>query len=182
MRLKASAAAWLVSAALLSSWAVSWASDETKRRDTAAGIKRGSALPAEAVEAARQVARLAERRYLTAHDAMASARNPFAFGGERVRVRPATPAASHRNDVPVIAAEIESAEVEIAERPTLAAVAEVAGGGTTAVISFGGELHYAARGALIADRYRVDAIFEGGVDIFDLSLGMNLRLTLRQPR
>ena len=182
MKPKASAAAWLVSAALLSSWAVSSASDEAGRRDTAPGIERGSALPAEAVEAARQVARLAERRHLMARGAMASARNPFAFGGERVRVTPAASAASLRDDVPVIAAAVEPAAVEIAERPTLAAVAEVADGTTTAVIAFGGELHFAARGALIADRYRVDAIFEGGVDIFDLSLGMNLRLTLRRPR
>jgi hypothetical protein len=51
-------------------------------------------------------------------------------------------------------------------------------GSLTAVISFGGALHYVRHGDLIAGRYRIDAVAMDGVDVFDLVAGTILRLGL----
>ena len=182
MTAKLISGAWLVAAALLSSWAASSASDDAPRRDIPAPAAHRSVLPPEAVDAAAQVARLSARTRDYAGETMGSGRNPFTFAGERRRAAPAVAVAPRGDDNPVIAATIASVDVETPAAPTLAAVVEMTRGTPTAVISFGGALHYAARGAMIAERYRVDAIFGDAVDVFDLSLGMNLRLTLRSPR
>ena len=182
MTAKLNSGAWFVAAALLSSWAVSSASDEAPRRDVPMHAAAASVLPPEAIDAAAQVARLAARTRESARERVARGRNPFAFDGERRIAAPRVATTSHRDDHPVIAAPIMTDVVATPAAPTLAAVAEIANGTATAVIAFDGALHYAARGALIADRYRVETIFEDAVDIFDLSLGMNLRLALRRPR
>lgn len=136
-------------------------------------------MPSEAIDLAAQTARLAARLRHAPRDVLAVGRNPFVSspGPGAARVR-RIHASAREVDAPVVL----RADVARADTPALAAVAEIAGGATTAVISFGGELHYASRGAVIADRYRIDAISRDGVDIFDLSLGTHSRLTLRQAR
>lgn len=72
----------------------------------------------------------------------------------------------------------EAVALEAAKQPTLSGVAELSTGALTAVISLGGELHYAREGDVIAGRYRVDAIAVDGADVFDLVLGTISRLKL----
>jgi len=48
------------------------------------------------------------------------------------------------------------------------------------VISFHDELHFVKNGDVIAGRYRVDRVSADGVDVFDLTLGTILRLSLQR--
>jgi hypothetical protein len=168
---RAFTAGWLVSAALLSSWAVSSAGDQARPGRAPAPAPGG--LPPLALELDAEVARLATRT----HDvtpARMPARNPFAFTDRRAE-QPRTPEPGTAQRPQLVAA----APADIpAPAPSLSGVADT-GGALTAVISFLGDLHFVRKGDVIAERYRVDAVRLDGVDIFDLALGTVLRLSLQ---
>lgn len=167
-------AGWLVSAALLSSWAVSSASDQGRPARPAATPPRPGAavLPALSVELSEQIERLAARA-----DAMAAAvparRDLFAF-----RDRAARPAAAKRPAVTeAVVVDAPPMLAEAPPQPSLAGIADLGAGGLTAVVSLRDVLHYVKKGDVIDGRYRVDAVGFDSVDVFDLTLGTILRLS-----
>lgn len=177
-------AGWLVSAALLSSWAVSSASDQPRPGPVHAETPRAQALPDISVEVDAEIARLTARMAAAVPKA-AVVRDPFTFGrGTRHRVDRAA-AVSKLSSPSVYVSEGETSLREAdalpvaAKQPTLSGIAELTAGSLTAVISFGGELHYVRKGDVIAGRYRVDAIAMDGADVFDLTLGTISRLKLQ---
>jgi hypothetical protein len=106
-------------------------------------------------------------------------RNPFEFAGRTSRVRapharidaPAAPIEPRGVDAPSPAPEVPAA-------PALSAIA-THHGALTAVVSFKETLYYVKKGDLVAGRYRVDAVGVDAVEVFDLTLGTILRLTLQ---
>jgi hypothetical protein len=172
------AAGWLVAAAVLSSWAVSSAADQPRQAVTASRPAAPRALPDVSADVEAQVDRLVAFMHAPA-PAVPPSRNLFEFEGARrgAGMRPAGAAA--RTEAPaVIEAALETAAPAAeAAAPALSAIAEVAGA-HTAVISFDETLHYVKLGDVIAGRYRIDAVRVDGVDIFDLTRGTILRLTL----
>src|SRR5688500_14649820 len=176
-------ACWLVSAAILSSWAVSSAADQTAVRPAVAGQGAPAALPAlpplsSGLEA--EISRLAIRSRVLAAPA-APSRNLFDFAesaGLRTRnPRSLLPGAGIAPEPAPIAVPAEPAPAPDAA-PSLAGIAHVAGM-VTAVVSFGGTLHYVKKGDVIAGRFRVDAVRDQEAELFDLTAGMILRLTLK---
>jgi hypothetical protein len=181
MKAKGFTAAWLVGAALLASWAVSSASSE-RRIATPAAAHAPQALPeaARAVEA--EVARLAGRRLAPSAVIPAGQRDPFTFGSRYTGAPPRVAAASDARRDDIVAGDVAAAPAPPAGPVlSLTGVAERGARGVVAVISYAGDLHYVSRGDVIAGRYRVDVIAADGVDVFDLMLGTNSRLTLHRP-
>lgn len=176
MRERAFTAGWLVAAAVLSSWAVSSASEQPRAAAAAPAQAPVEQLPALSIEVETEIARLAARSG-TAAAASALQRNPFRFGG-----RPEAPARvirAAREPEAVPAAPEAVASVATAEAaPQLSGVVEMART-LTAVISFRDELHYVKKGDVVAGRYRVDSVSVDGVNIFDLLVGTILRLSLQ---
>lgn len=176
-------ACWLVSAAILSSWAVSSAADQTAVRPAVPVQGAPAALPAlpplsSGLEA--EISRLAIRSQALAAPATPS-RNLFEFAepaGLRTRnPRAVLAAAGIAPEAAPIAALPEPAPAPEAA-PSLAGIAHVAGM-VTAVVSFGDTLHYVKKGDVIAGRFRVDAVSDQEAELFDLTAGMILRLTLK---
>jgi hypothetical protein len=180
MTSRAFTAGWLVSAAVLSSWAVSSASDEPRPSAPAPLILAEQPLPDLSLELDAEVSRLASRT-VAAAPAASSGRDPFQFVARKAPHR--SPPVEHVQHVPAaVAPALEPAPPDlpsdpIIPPPSLRGVAEMTGM-LTAVISFGGELHYVRHGDLIAGRYRIDAVAMDGVDVFDLAAGTILRLRL----
>lgn len=171
-------AGWLVSAAVLSSWAVSSAADQARPAVTASRPAAPQALPDVSADVEAQVDRLVAFMHAPA-PAVPPSRNLFEFEGTRrgAAMRPAV-AAAHAEGPAVSEAALEMPAPPVeAAGPVLSAIAEVAGA-HTAVISFDETLHYVKLGDVIAGRFRVDAVRVDGVDIFDLTRGTILRLTL----
>lgn len=176
-------ACWLVSAAVLSSWAVSSAADQAAVRQPVSGQEASaawSALPPLSSGLAAEISRLAMQSRALAAPAKPS-RNLFEFAGPARlptrNPRAVLPAA----DIAPGAAPIDvMPEPEPAPEaaPSLAAIAHVAGM-VTAVVSFGDTLHYVKKGDVIAGRFRVDAVSDQEAELFDLTAGMILRLTLK---
>ena len=166
-------AGWLVGAVLVSSWAISSASDQ--RRPTAPGPRpAASALPPVSSALAADIARL--ENWMTAAPPIEGRRNPFKFEvrGSKFEVRD-----KFEVPAPVSTSNVEPVTSNIEVRtPNLSAVATVSGA-LTAVISFDESLHYVKRGDVIAARYRVDSVTADAVEVFDLVVGTILRLTLR---
>jgi hypothetical protein len=192
-------AAWLVSAALLSSWAVSSASDQPHSSAAAAVQPSPAALPDLALELDAEIARLSTRMPLAATPATPG-RDPFRFGARRgMSEFPSASAGSVTRAMavsefssPSVSSEPRRADLsdpgssreavafpEAANQPRLSGIAEISAGSLTAVINFAGELHYARKGDVIAGRYRIDAIAFDGADVFDLVLGTISRLKLQ---
>ena len=109
----------------------------------------------------------------------AGRRDPFSFARARGALRTSAVRRSVRAEVAVD----EPAAVTPVAAPllALAGIATVRGRGEVAVVSIDGALHYAARGEVIANRYRVDEIVDRAVDVFDLMLGTKSRLILQRP-
>jgi len=181
MTARAFTGGWLVAAAVLSSWAVSSASDPRQDRAREGRAAEPAApsyrLPALSVEVDAEVARLAGRAQTAALDA-APKRNLFSFAATAARepraVPPRAADAKARADAAPLAAP------QPAPAPSLSGIADTRAGVLTAVISFRGELHYVKKDDVIAARYRVDAISVDGVELFDVSLGTILRLSLQR--
>lgn len=176
MRERAFTAGWLVAAAVLSSWAVSSASEQPRATAAAPAQAPVEQLPALSIEVETQIARLAAR---TGSPAAASAlqRDPFRFGGHRAAPARMIRAAREPEAVPAAPEPVES--VATAETtPQLSGVVDMART-LTAVISFRDELHYVKKGDVIAGRYRVESVSIDGVNIFDLVVGTILRLSLQ---
>ena len=175
MTSRAFTAGWLVSAALLSSLAVSSADDQAAPRRAAATDAGAAALPPVSIELDSEVVRLAARTHAAAL-ARTPARNPFAFADRRV--------AERRTSEPRTA-ELRTAEPRTPEPPnavpvpSLAGIADTGAGGLTAVVSLREVLHYVKKGDVIDGRYRVVSVSVDGVDVFDLTLGTILRLSLQ---
>jgi hypothetical protein len=167
---------WLVSAGLLSSLAVSSASDQT--RPAAPGLSQTPAapgLPPVAIELDSEIGRLAARTHAAAL-AHTPARNPFTFADRR---GPERRASEPRTSEPRTR-ELRTPEPpNIVPVPSLAGVADLGAGGLTAVVSLRDALHYVKKGDVIDGRYRVDNVSVDGVDVFDLTLGTVLRLSLQ---
>jgi len=179
MTSRAFTAGWLVSAALLSSLAVSSASDQA--RPAAPGpLQAAAGLPPASMELDSEIARLAARTGASTL-ARAPERNPFAFADRRVAERRV---AARRASDPQ-AAELRTAELRTplppnaVPVPSLAGIADTGAGGLTAVVSLRDVLHYVKYGDVIDGRYRVDMVSFDGVDVFDLTLGTVLRLSLQ---
>jgi hypothetical protein len=169
-------AGWLVSAAVLSSWAVSSASEQPRPVSARVEPAHARALPVLAVEVDAEIARLTAGIVATAPKTHV-VRDPFKFAR-------ATHHAPVRAVVAPVPAEPDVAATAPPEAakpllPTLSGVAELTAGTFTAVVSFGGELHYVRKGDVIAGRYRVDSVALDGADIFDLTLGTISRLKLQ---
>ncbi|MDQ3069769.1 MAG: hypothetical protein M3R55_08585 [Acidobacteriota bacterium] len=185
MSSKSLEAAWLVAAALLSSWAVSSASDQPTRSSTSqAAVERpaADALPAISVELSFETARLAMRLDGRAAPVASSGRDPFTFA-RRTGARPR----AHRAAVAPVAsipsvAPAAVVDVAPAAAPSLAGLAEITAGAVTAVISFREELHYVTKGQLVAGRFRVDVIGADSVDLFDIETSTVVRLSLLSIR
>lgn len=185
-------AAWLVSAAVLSSWAVSSAADQA--RPAPAPRAEAAALPDLSMEIDAEIVRLSTRMPAAATPAVLT-RDPFRFKARRAIAarKVSSPSANglagataaSEFSSPSLSSEGERSPREavalpiVANQPTLSGVAEISAGALTAVINLGGELHYARKGDVIASRYRVDAITLDGVDVFDLVLGTISRLKLQ---
>ena len=169
-------AGWLVGAVLLSSWAVSSASDAQRPVRVAAAVPTEPALPPLAVEVDAEIARLEAWTNARAA-APAAKRNLFEFEvrGAKFEVR------KEKFEVLRATAPDSTSNVELRTPnfapPALTAIAEQSGA-MTAVISFQDALHYVKKGDVIAERFRVDVIGAQGVEIFDLTLGTILRLSL----
>jgi type IV pilus biogenesis protein PilP len=181
MRDRAFTAGWLVGAVLLSTWAMSSASDRPAA--PAPGPQAAApALPRVSADLAAQIANL-EARTTARAAPIEGRRNPFTFDdpGSTFKVRGSR---FEKPPAPVSPSNIELGTANFEPRtsnspaPSLAALATVSGA-LTAVISFDGTLHYVKTGDLIAGRYRVDSVTADAVDVFDLAVGTILRLTLR---
>lgn len=173
MTSRAFTAGWLVSAGLLSSLAVSSASDQA--RPAGPGLPQAPAaagLPRVSIELDTEIGRLAARTGASTR-ARTPERNPFAFADRRV---------AERRTAERRTAETRTPELPNAEPPvqlSLAGIADTGAGGLTAVVSLREVLHYVKKGDVIDGRYRVDSVSVDGVDVFDLTLGTVLRLALQ---
>ena len=166
---------WLVGAVVLSTWAVSSASDQAPAARVAAKADAPLALPPESADLAAQIARL--ETWTTAHGAtMEPKRNLFKFDvrSSAFEVREKFEVPSSKFEVP----SVPSTPNSELRPPNLSAVATVSGS-LTAVVSFNETLHYVKPGDVIAGRYRVDSVTTDAVELFDLTVGTILRLTLR---
>jgi len=187
MKSKAFTGAWLVAAALLSSWAVSAAADQKPAARAAAPVERPHDLPAVSVEVEAEIARLTARTQAAPAGAPPG-RNLFEFGvrSSKFGVR-SSEFAVRRTAAPkparadVVSLDLGTPNAELETLPALSAVADTGGGTLTAVISFHDELHFVKKGDVIAGRYRVDGVSLDGVDVSDLTLGTILRLSLQRP-
>jgi hypothetical protein len=175
-------AGWLVSAALLSSWAVSSASDQPRMVPVQAVTPDPEELPALSRQVDAEITRLASRTSYIVPTA-ANARDPFMFAR---RARRGASGVSRAAAVSELSSPASLSRADalldvsnVPRQPTLSGVAEMTPGLFTAVISFGGELHFMRKGDVVAGRYRIDAIALDGVDIFDLVLGTISRLKLQ---
>ena len=173
-------AVWLVSAGLLSSLAVSSASDQT--RPAAPGLPQAPAaagLPRVSIELDAQIGRLAARTGASTR-ARTPERNPFAFADRRVAERTAEPRTAEPRTAEPRTPEPRTSELpNVIPVPALAGIADTGPGGLTAVVSLREVLHYVKKGDVIDGRYRVDSVSVDGVDVFDLTLGTVLRLALQ---
>ncbi|HUF22739.1 MAG TPA: hypothetical protein VMN81_01335 [Vicinamibacterales bacterium] len=170
---RAFTAGWLVSAALLSSWAVSSAADQAAPPRAAATAAGTAGLPPVSIDLDSEIGRLAARTHAAAL-ARTPARNPFAFADRRAAERrPSEPRPAEPRP-----AELPNAVIP-APVPSLAGIADTGAGGLTAVVSLREMLHYVKTGDVIDGRYRVDSVSFEGVDVFDLTLGTVLRLSLQ---
>ena len=171
---------WLVGAVVLSTWAVSSASDQAPAVPVAAPADAPLALPPESADLAAQIARL--ETWTTAHAASVEPkRNLFKFdvrssAFEVPKAPPSTPNIELRTPNAESTPNIELRTPNVS--PNLSAIATVSGV-LTAVVSFNETLHYVKPGDVIAGRYRVDSVATDAVEIFDLTVGTILRLTLR---
>ena len=175
MTSQAFTASWLVAAGLLSSWAVSAASDQPVTAPQAVSDARSYDLPPLSVEVDAEIARLAARTREVAPAAV-PVRSLFEFAGRRRTLKPSD-AEPPNAEQPNHAIVDMPAPLPMAA-PILSGVAETAGV-LTAVVSFRDELHFVKPGDVIAARYRVDAVSVSGVDVFDLVAGTILRLALQ---
>jgi hypothetical protein len=182
-------AAWLVTAAILSSWAVSSASDEPRPAAPMPVTLVEQPLPDLSIELDAEISRLASRTSAAA-PAAASRRDLFTFAARKMppRRRPlqplmAAPAPPDALSPAAIAPTVEPLPPAVPtepliDQPALRGVAEITAGTLTAVISFNGDLHYVRHGDVMAGRYRIDGVAMDGVDVFDLAAGTILRLRL----
>jgi hypothetical protein len=133
-------------------------------------------MPALSADLEAEIARLSARAAQPVAAASPRGRDPFSFGRVRAAstvLRPRTPATV--DDPPM---QVDAAPAPAL--PSLSALVELTNGAVTAVISLQGELHYAAEGGIIANRYRIDDIRTRAVDVVDLVTGTVLHLTLQQ--
>lgn len=180
MTSQAFTASWLVAAGLLSSWAVSAASDQPVTAPQAVSDARSYDLPPLSVEVDAEIARLAARTREVAPAAV-PVRSLFEFAGRRRTLTPSDaepPNAEFPNAEQPNHAIVDMPAPLPMVAPILSGVAETAGV-LTAVVSFRDELHFVKPGDVIAARYRVDAVSVSGVDVFDLVAGTILRLALQ---
>ncbi|HEX6323805.1 MAG TPA: hypothetical protein VFZ36_08775 [Vicinamibacterales bacterium] len=178
MTSRAFTAGWLVSAALLSSLAVSSADDQAAPQRSASSAVAAPGLPPVSLELDSEIGRLAARTHAAAL-ARTPARNPFAFADRRAAERQASERRTSESRTP----ELRTPELRTPElpnflpAPSLAGIADLGGGALTAVVSLRDVLHYVKKGDVIDGRYRVDAVGFDSVDVFDLTLGTVLRLS-----
>ena len=179
MHPRAFTAGWMVGAVLLSSWAVSSASDQAPGRRPASAPDAPMALPAASADVESEIARLSA--WTTSRAVPKAGRNPFEFEvrsakfevqGSKFVAAPAPPEST--SNLPGTS----NIELRTSNLPRLSGVAAQSGV-LTAVVSLGDSLHFVKQGDVIAGRYRVDSVSADAVEVFDLTLGTNLRLTLQ---
>ena len=169
---------WLVAAVLVSSWALSSASNQNVGERPVRPQPTAIALPDLSQDLKAHVDRLASHAWQPAVPVDAG-RNPFTLAP----TAPSRTAEPHASETSVHVSS-ETAAIDpgtvVPLAPRLSGLADLHGGALTAVISWLDELHYVKKGDVMGARYRVDAVSLDGVELFDLTLGTILRLSLQR--